>query len=82
MAHLKGVEQADKELLAKIESLDLQGFRRSVEKNQDCYRVCGFSPIYTLLKTIEAERGALLNYSNTQVDEHNSTVTFASMVFH
>ncbi len=79
---LKGVEQADKELFAKIELLDLQGFQRSVENNRDCYRVCGFSPIYTLLKTIDAERGALLNYSNTQVDEHKSTVTFASMVFH
>jgi len=81
-AFLKGVEQADKELLAKIESLDLKGFQRSVEKNQDCFRVCGFSPIYTLLKTIDAEEGTLLNYSKTQMDEHNSTVTFASMVFH
>jgi len=81
-AFLNLVEQADKELLAKIESLDLKGFRRSVEKNQDRYRVCGFSPIHTLLKTIDAEGGALLNYSNTQVDEHNSTVTFAAMVFH
>ncbi len=81
-AFLSRVEQADKELLTKIEELDLNGFRQSVEKNHDCYRVCGFSPIYTLLKSIDADKGRLLNYSSAQVDQHNSTVTFASMVFH
>ena len=77
---MANVHQADQNLLAEIENLDGEGFYRLLAKNQDPYRVCGFSSIYTLLKVVEAQKGKLLKYSELAVDRQNSTVTFASMV--
>ncbi|MFQ6115334.1 MAG: AmmeMemoRadiSam system protein B [bacterium] len=82
LSFLAKVNQADQELLKYIENLDSEGFHRCIERYEDRYRVCGFAPIYTLLKSMEAKQGKLLKYSKTQVDPHNSTVTFASMVFY
>lgn len=79
---LSGVSKADRQLMTAVENLDSDGFYHSIADKKDCYRVCGFSPIYTLLRAIDAERGQLLNYSNTVVDTQNSTVTFASMAFY
>jgi AmmeMemoRadiSam system protein B len=79
---LAQVKEADRELLRHIENSDGEGFYRCIEKHEDRFQVCGFAPVYTLLQTVEAKRGKLLNYSKTKVDPQNSTVTFASMVFY
>lgn len=78
---LANVHTADHELIARAAQLDHEGFYRAVEKLADCYRVCGFSSIYTMLRALDAEEGRLLNYSETAMDQNNSTVTFASMIF-
>ncbi|HEX9655258.1 MAG TPA: AmmeMemoRadiSam system protein B [bacterium] len=78
---LAAVRAADQELIAHVERVDHEGFYRVVEKYCDRHRVCGFSPIYTMLRSLTAQEGKLLNYSETAMDESNSTVTFASMVF-
>ena len=75
------VHEQDRQILNSVEQLDVDEFYRCFEKNQDRYRVCGFSPIYTLLRILHANEGKLLKYSNTVVDQQNSVVTFASMVF-
>lgn len=82
LSFLAKVNEADQESLKHIASLDGEGFYRCIEKYEDRYRVCGFAPVYTLLRAIDAKEGKLLNYSNTKVDPDNSTVTFASMVFY
>lgn len=79
---LKQVSTEDQAVLQSTAALDLDAFYRIFERNQDCYRVCGFSPIYTMLNSIEAERGEVLDYASTRVDSQNSVVTFASMVFY
>ncbi len=80
-AFLANVHAADHELIARAAELDHEGFYHAVEKRGDCYRVCGFSSIYTMLRALDAKEGRLLNYSETTMDQNNSTVTFASMVF-
>jgi len=77
---MANVHKADKELITKIEAVDGDGFYKSVAGKQDQFRVCGFSPIYTMLKAIDAKTGHFLNSAETKMDEKNSTVTFASMV--
>lgn len=82
MNFISQVHQADRELLACVEKLDTEGFYSRVASQRDRYRVCGFAPIYTLLKVIDSREGKLLNYTEAKVDEQNSMVTFASMVFY
>ncbi len=79
---LARVREADLALVRHAEMVNSDGFYRSVLKKRDRFRVCGFSPIYTLLRSIEAERGELLHYAHTAVDNQNSTVTFSSIAFY
>jgi hypothetical protein len=48
---------------------------------QDQRRISGFSPIYSLLRLIDAENGQVLRYDRGITDQYNSTVTYASMAF-
>ncbi|MFQ5603993.1 MAG: AmmeMemoRadiSam system protein B [bacterium] len=80
-AFMQRVTKVDQEILKTIERLDSVGFHQTIEKQEDRFRVCGYSSIYTLLNVIDAEKGRLLNYSKTEVDAQHSTVTFASMDF-
>ena len=73
--------QMDLEMLKHVENVDAVGFARFIEKEEDARRICGFSPIYTLLKLIQAEKGEVLRYDRGITDQFNSTVTFASMAF-
>ncbi len=74
------VKEYDQELIKAIEQLDAEAFYRTAEKYEDRYRVCGFAPIYTLLRSIKAKKAKLLKYADTIVDPYNSRVTFASIV--
>lgn len=74
--------QTDMEMLKHVENLDAVAFARFIEKEEDARRICGFSPIYTLLKLIQAEKGEVLRYDRGITDQFNSTVTFASMAFY
>jgi hypothetical protein len=73
--------QMDLEMLKHVENMDAVAFARFIEKEEDARRICGFSPIYTLLKLIQAEKGEVLRYDRGITDQFNSTVTFASMAF-
>ncbi len=81
-AFLQEVADFDGRMMADIEKVDASAFCSTVAKQEDRYRVCGFSSIYTMLNAIDAKRGRLLDYSNTTVDGQNSKVTFASMALH
>ena len=50
-------------------------------KEQDQRRISCFSPIYSMLRLIEAESGQVLRYDCGITDQFNSTVTYASMAF-
>jgi AmmeMemoRadiSam system protein B len=81
-AFLERIAALDRELIISVEKIDYQAFHKIIRDNEDISRVCGYSSILTMLKSIQAEKGELLNYSNTTVDEQNSTVTFASMALY
>jgi AmmeMemoRadiSam system protein B len=77
--HLSSIGAADRAMLANVEALDAEGFFRFVQAERDRRRVCGLSPIYTLLHVVGAREGRLLKYA--QWPDPHGTVTFASMVF-
>ena len=73
--------QYDLEMLKFVEDLKPEEFAGYIRKEQDQRRISGFSPIYTLLRLIQAEKGQVLRYDRGITDQYNSTVTYASMAF-
>ncbi len=73
--------EGDRKLLATVEKLDMEAFVREVTADNDSRRVCGFSPIAAMLACMDASVGELLALEYTRVDNRNSFVSFASMIF-
>ena len=73
--------QYDLEMLKFVEDLKPEEFAAYIQKEKDQRRISGFSPIYCLLRLIEAEKGQVLRYDRGITDQYNSTVTYASMSF-
>jgi len=73
--------QYDLEMLKPVEELKPEEFAAYIQKENDQRRISGFSPIYSLLRLIQAEKGQVLRYDRGITDQYNSTVTYASMAF-
>lgn len=73
--------QIDLEMLKHVENRDPEEFAQFIQKENDQRRISGFSPIYSLLRLIQAETGQVLRYDRGITDQYNSTVTYASMAF-
>jgi AmmeMemoRadiSam system protein B len=73
--------QYDLEMLKYVEDLKPEEFAGYIQKEKDQRRISGFSPIYCLLRLIEAEKGQVLRYDRGITDQYNSTVTYAAMSF-
>ncbi|HET9574942.1 MAG TPA: AmmeMemoRadiSam system protein B, partial [Nitrospira sp.] len=73
--------QYDMEMLKFVEELKPEEFARYIQKEQDRRRISGFSPIYSLLRLIQADKGQVLRYDRGITDQYNSTVSYASMAF-
>jgi MEMO1 family protein len=73
--------QYDMEMLKFVEELEAEAFAGYIQKEKDQRRISGFSPIYSLLRLIQAEKGQVLRYDRGMTDQYNSTVTYASMAF-
>ena len=73
--------QRDLEMLKHVEELKPAEFAAYIQREQDQRRIAGFSPIYSLLRVIQAEKGQVLRYDRGITDQYNSTVTYASLAF-
>ena len=73
------VEQEDRAMLESVEGGDADGFFASVARDEDRRRICGLSPIYSLLRMVGNGPGVLRRYG--QWPDPQGTVTFASIVF-
>lgn len=78
---LKWVESEDLELVDRLVALDAPGFFNAVAKDQDRRRICGFSPLYSLIRLLDGSRGQHLKYSQAFTPETASAVTFTSLIF-
>jgi AmmeMemoRadiSam system protein B len=74
------VEETDRTLLAALERVDHQDFVAQLQQNCNATQVCGFVPIYTMLRLLEGTRGTLLHYDRTELNP-GSFVSFASMAW-
>jgi AmmeMemoRadiSam system protein B len=78
---LKWVEDEDRLLIERLIALDAPGFFHEIAKDQDKRRICGFSPLYSLIHLLNGSRGRHLKYDQAFTRETGSAVTFASVVF-
>ena len=78
---LEAVKQADREMLRHVEDVDAEGFRGYLAEENDRRRICGFSPIYTMLRAMRAERGRVVAHDHGEMDPVGSICSFASVVF-
>ena len=74
------VRSKDHERIDRICAGDREGFLSLVTPERDALRWCGYSPLYTFLKTVPTARGNLLNYEQWNIDEE-SVVSFAALEF-
>jgi MEMO1 family protein len=78
---LKWVESEDHNLVDRLAALDAPGFFKQIVKDQDRRRICGFSPLYSLIHLLDDVEGKHLKYSQAFTAETGSAVTFTSMIF-
>jgi AmmeMemoRadiSam system protein B len=79
--YLKWVESEDRELVDRLTALDAPAFFNAIAKDQDKRRICGFSPLYSLIHLLDGARGKHLKYSQAFTPETGSAVTFTSLIF-
>jgi len=78
-AELETIGREDRAMLERVEAGDAEGFFESVRRDNDRRRICGLSPIYTLLRALGGARGTVRRYG--QWPDPEGVVTFASVVY-
>jgi MEMO1 family protein len=76
---LAAVEEADRQMLEPVVAADANGFFASVAADRDARRICGLSPIYSLLRLLPGSSGRLLRY--TQWPDPEGAVTFCAVSY-
>jgi AmmeMemoRadiSam system protein B len=76
---LARIADEDRAMLAAVEAGDPAAFFESVAGDDDRRRICGLSPIWTLLAALGGGRGELKHYA--QWPDPQGVVTFASVVY-
>jgi MEMO1 family protein len=78
-ADLARIEREDRAMLTAVEAGDAAAFFAAVAADGDRRRICGLSPIYALLRTLERTTGTLRQYDRWP--DPQGVVSFASVVF-
>ena len=78
---LAGVEAKDRRLIAALEAGDRDAFFAATAADGDRTRICGFSPLYTLLSLIDGVPGRLLCYDRTRDETTHSSVSYVSLAY-
>ena len=82
MKRLNEVEKTDRKLLDSIAAMDEEKFLSIIQATNHKNRVCGFSPLYTVMKACGATSGQELGYRQNIEGESNSMVSFAAMALY
>jgi len=77
-AFLAHLEKRDRATLEFVERIDPEGFYQTIASESDERHICGFTPIYVLLKTTKALKGTILRYQQTVNPQTQSVVSFAA----
>jgi len=78
-ASLARVEGDDRAMLESVVAVDPRGFYAGIAADHDARRICGLSPIYTLLRLLPEAPGRLVRY--TQWPDPQGAVTFCAVAY-
>jgi AmmeMemoRadiSam system protein B len=78
-ASLARVERDDRAMLESVVGVDARGFYAGIAADHDARRICGLSPIYTLLRLLPEAPGRLVRY--TQWPDPQGAVTFCAVAY-
>jgi MEMO1 family protein len=76
------LQESDAELIDHICNTDAEGFLGAIKQVEDRNNVCGVSPIYLALRTLEGASGRFVAYDRCPADEQGtSLVSICGIVF-
>lgn len=75
------VKQFDKRFLDYGSNNDRESMLALMQEDYDPYRICGFPPLYTFLKSMPDLKGDILSYDLWDERERDSAVTFGSILY-
>ena len=75
------VREFDRQFLDQAAGGSADGILEQVRAVSDEYRICGFSPLYTWLKTAGSARGRVTAYDLWDERERESAVSFGSVLY-
>lgn len=78
---IKEVKSFDKLFLKYAEQASEEELLDLISKEYDPYRICGFPPLYTFLKSMPGIKGKALNYDLWDEQERESAVSFGSILY-
>jgi len=81
-AFIDETSRKDLEMLDHVTACDPEGFFEYIRSEEDRRRICGFSPLYTMLSLIGKAKGQVLCHNHCKMDKAGSFVTYASLAFH
>ncbi|MEP7027641.1 MAG: AmmeMemoRadiSam system protein B [Candidatus Eisenbacteria bacterium] len=77
---LAAVEQVDRAALAAAVAGDAEGWFDAIAAGGDATRICGFAPMYVMLRASQPGAGRLLAYEQS-IEEGGSMVSYASIAW-
>lgn len=75
------VESFDRKFLEFGSKNDQRSMLDLMKEEMDPYRICGFPPLYTFLRTMPELKGEILSYDLWDQRERDSAVTFGSILY-
>ena len=76
------LQESDAELIDRMCDGDAEGFLGAIKRVEDRNNVCGVSPIYLALKTLQGTKGRFVAYDRCPADEEGtSLVSICGVVF-
>ncbi len=76
------LKEEDKVLINHLINFETDEFFKTVAKNKDRRKICGLSPIYSIMQMNKLKDGQFLEYSQWNETETKSAVSFASLAFY
>jgi hypothetical protein len=74
------IERRDREAIAAARAGDADAWFASIAAHQDATRICGFAPVYAMLRCAGVKDGRLLRYEQSD-EPDGSAVTIAAMAW-
>jgi len=82
MSKFDEVREADMQLLQSLQNCNSGEFFRRIATVKDKWKICGCSPNYMLLETLQPNKGILLDYKQWDERERASGVTFGTVAYY